>query len=197
MMENVQHLKMMLSSMMVIIMLGLGAPAAALAADDKLMTAKPQTPLPVAQPVNPGVNTITQVAVKAGVLACTSRINQVANFLTVGSQGVGVFLFVPPVDPDRRLVSVSMEIPAAANVPAAYVSASFAPNQTNGCGGLYESVIYWSQTCDEVAARNFSGLKKSGTLVKALTVMDGGISTKIFLMPAGSGCVSIKKEVLL
>jgi hypothetical protein len=27
-------------------------------------------------------------------------------------------------------------------------------------------------------------------------VLDGGLSTKVFLMPAGSGCVSVKKEVV-
>jgi hypothetical protein len=28
-------------------------------------------------------------------------------------------------------------------------------------------------------------------------VLDGGVASKVFLMSAGSGCVSIKKEVVL
>jgi hypothetical protein len=34
-------------------------------------------------------------------------------------------------------------------------------------------------------------------LKKDIAVLDGGASTKVFLMPAGSGCLSIKKEVVL
>lgn len=172
------------------------------AADDKFVTARPptqalvtpQTPMP--QQSSSAVHGVTQAAVKSGVLICASRINQLANFLTAGSQGVGAFLFTAPADPDQRLVSVSMEIPAVVNVPTAYASASFAPNQANGCGGMYESVIYWSQHCDEVAGKNFAGLVKAGTLSKTITVLDGGVATKIFLMPAGSGCVSIKKDIV-
>lgn len=148
------------------------------------------------QPSPPGVNSITQVAVSSGVLTCASRINQVANFLTADAEGVGSLLFIPPTNPDQRLVSVSMEIPHEGQTPVAYASASFAPNQANGCGGMYESVIYWNQPCDTLAARNFSGLKKIGVLSTVITILDGGIGTKIFLMPANSGCVSIKKDIV-
>jgi hypothetical protein len=34
-------------------------------------------------------------------------------------------------------------------------------------------------------------------LKKDITVLDGGAATKVLLMPAGSGCVSIKKEIVL
>lgn len=142
------------------------------------------------------VNGITEAAVKSGVLTCAGRINQVANFLTGNGQGVGAFLFTPPVNPDQGLVSVSMEIPATTDATAAYASASFAPNQVNGCSGMYETVVYWPQGCHEVARRSFGGLKQLGLLAGSLTVMDGGKNIKVFLMPAGSGCVSVKKELI-
>jgi len=147
-------------------------------------------------PTPPVINNVTQVAVNSGVLTCASRINQVANFLTADAEGVGSLLFIPPTHQDQRLISVSMEIPAAGNIPVAYASSSVAPNQANGCGGMYESVIYWSQSCGTVATHNFGELKKLGALSKTITVLDGGIWTKIFLMPAGTGCVSIKKEII-
>lgn len=134
--------------------------------------------------------------VSSGVLTCASRINQVANFLTADAEGVGSLLFIPPSDPDHRLVSISMEVPAEGKVPVAYASASFAPNQANACGAMYESVIYWDEACEAVATRNFGELKKIGALSKSITVLDGGIWTKIFLFPAGGGCVSIKKEIV-
>jgi hypothetical protein len=153
-------------------------------------------PATLQQPAPSAVNGITEAAVKSGVLTCAGRINQVANFLTGNSQGVGAFLFAPPVNPDQGLVSVSMEIPATSNAATAYASASFAPNQANRCDGMYETVVYWSQACAEVAQRSFSGLKQLGLLAGSLTVLDGGKSSKVFLMPAGSGCVSIKKELI-
>jgi len=152
------------------------------------------TAAPTQQPAV-SVNKITQVADKAGIKACTGRINQVANFLTAGVPGVGAMLFLPPANPDQQLVSVSMEIPIK-GATAAYASASFAPNQANGCGGMYETVVYWPQKCDIVADKNFGTLKKIGALSKTIFVRDGGVTTKIFLMPAGTGCVSIKKEVI-
>ena len=159
-----------------------------------LAIAQDQLPATPAQPAS-GTNNITQVTDKAGMKACSGRINQVANFLTAGTPAVGAMLFLPPNNPDKQLVSVSMEIPIK-GASSAYASASFAPNQANGCGGMYETVVYWPQKCDVVANKNFGTLKKLGALSKTIYVRDGGVTTKIFLMPAGSGCVAIKKEVI-
>ncbi len=102
---------------------------------------------------------------------------------------------MPPNAPDQRLIPVAMEIQTESG--SAYVSAQFAPNQANGCGAAYDAVVYWPQKCDAVAGKQFAALKKVGQMKKDITVLDGGIATKVFLMPAGSGCVSIKKEVVL
>ena len=160
-----------------------------------LAIAQDQPAAAPAQPQAAEINRITQVTDKAGMKACSGRINQVANFLTAGNPGVGAMLFLPPNNPDQQLVSVSMEIPIK-GTGSAYASASFAPNQANGCGGMYETVVYWPQKCDVVANKTFGTLKKIGALSKTIFVRDGGVTTKIFLMPAGSGCVAIKKEVI-
>ena len=162
---------------------------AAVAADDK------PSPPPAAQAATSTVSSITQAAVRAGALACTSRINQVATFLTAGVKGVGAMLFMPTNNPDQQLISVSMEIPST-DALSVYASASFAPNQANGCGGMYETVVYWPQKCSEVAGNNFGALKKIDGFSKNFMVLDAGVTTKIFLLPAGSGCISIKKEVI-
>ena len=141
-----------------------------------------------------GANAITQAAVQKGVMNCVSRINQVSNFLGYSPQA-GAVLMLPPSQVDQRLVPLAMEVPIEGGT--AYVSATFAPNQANGCGAAYEAVVYWPQTCDEVAGKQFSALKKVGPLRQNITVLDGGLAGKVFLMPAGSGCVSIKKEVVL
>jgi hypothetical protein len=141
-----------------------------------------------------GANAITQAAVKQGVLSCAARINQVSTFIGYTAQA-GAMLMIPAAQPDQRLIPLSIEVPTENG--SAYVSASFAPNQANGCGAAYDAVVYWPQECEAVAAKQFAGLKRVGKLKTSITVFDGGLSTKVFLMPAGSGCVSIKKEVVL
>lgn len=161
-------------------------------AAEPIPSAPSSAPSPV-QPVNPSVHAVTQAAVKAGVLSCAGRINQVTNFLGAGSQGTGATLYVPAADPDRKMISVSLEIQNA-NMPSVFASANFAPNQANGCGAIYEAVAYWNMKCGDVAARQFAGLKQSGSMGKEITMLDGGPELRVFLMPAGSGCISIKKE---
>jgi len=144
---------------------------------------------------NPAVNPATRAAVNGGALSCAGRINQVINFLSDGCQGVGAQVTVPAVDPDRKLISVSLEIQNE-KIPVAYAGTCFAPNQANGCGAMYETVVYWNKICDDVAAKQFEELKRVGAMHKEIAVLDGGADLKVFLMPAGSGCVSIKKEVI-
>ncbi|CDS53140.1 hypothetical protein [Polaromonas sp. CG9_12] len=149
---------------------------------------------PVPTQASRGANNVTQAAVAQGVLNCAARINQVSSFVGYTAQA-GALLMIPPAQPDQRLVPLALEVPAE-NGPA-YVSATFAPNQANGCGAAYDAVVYWPQKCEAVASRQFAGLKRVGVLKTSITVLDGGEATKVFLMPAGSGCVSIKKEVVL
>lgn len=142
-------------------------------------------------------NSITQAAMKAGVQACAPRINQVTNFVGAGTQ-VGAFLFAPPAQPDQRLLSLSMELVGKdKNAVNAYASASFAPGQANGCGAVYEAIIYWPQKCGVVASKHFGDMTKGRALQKNITVLEGKTPARVFLMPAGNGCVSIKKEVVL
>jgi hypothetical protein len=145
---------------------------------------------------NPSINNITQAAVQSGVLACSSRIEQVSNFVTQNTRS-GAFLFTPPSEPDQRLLSGSLEITNPNNTMG-YVSMSFAPNQANGCGALYETVTYANNSCKDVLAKDYPNVKPSGKLGQQTTMLDIGPASRIFLMPAtDKACIIIKKEVLL
>ena len=131
----------------------------------------------------------------SGVLACASRVDQVAKFLTGGVPG-NFWLFLPATARDQHIVSASIEV-GTKEVPAAYASADFAPGMANGCGAIYESVVYWPEKCSEVASKHFTALPKGQNLGKLIFSLDAGNGARVFLMPAGSGgCVSIKKELL-
>jgi hypothetical protein len=149
----------------------------------------------VNKPAASVVNGITQAAVRAGALSCARRINQVTNFLIAGTQDARAFIFPPTNNSDNQLFTLSMEIPLKDSA-SAYASASFSSNELSGCTGMYETVVYWPQKCAEVGEKNFGSFKKGEPLSKNITVRNSGESTKIFLMPAGAGCVSIKKEIV-
>ncbi len=167
-----------------------------------------QTAAPVAQPVAQPVaavpqpqaaasvtNAITRAAVAQGILTCAARINQVTNYLGFNERAGAVLMPNAGQQADQRLFPLMMEIPT--DTGAVYVSATFAPNQANGCGATYDAVAYWPLKCDQVAAKQFSGFKKAGSVRKDVTILDGGVATKVFLMTAGAGCMSIKKELVL
>lgn len=147
-------------------------------------------------PANGGPSLITQAAVGAGVLACAARVDQVAKFLTAGGTTDKFWLFLPARGRDQHIVSTSIEV-GNKEVPVAYASADFAPGMTDGCGAIYESVVYWPEKCPEVASKQFGGLRKGPNLGKFILSLDAGGGARVFLMPAGTaGCIAIKKELL-
>ena len=154
----------------------------------KLTTTEPQEGAQIA----PGVM-VTQAFTQRGVAKCAERIGQFAQFLTNGAQ-VGGQVFVAPDDTDRRITSASLEIQAG---PAmAYAGLTFAPDSgANRCGGVYELITYWPNTCDEVATKAFGTYKRTGVLRQSVIALENGPSVRVFLMPAGTGCTSIKKEL--
>jgi hypothetical protein len=147
-----------------------------------------------AQATAAAANTVTRAAAQQGVQSCLGRIQQITSALGYSPQS-GAMLMLPPSDPDQRMIPLAMELPTGKD--AAFVGVDFAPNQANGCGASYDAVVYWKQPCKTVASKNFSRLKPIGTLKKNVRILDGGLNVKVFLLPAGTGCVSIKKEVVL
>ena len=137
---------------------------------------------------------VTRSAVQIGILSCAARINQLSTYLGYNDKSAAL-LFNPGQQQDQRLIPIVMELQG--NGPTAFASLSVAPNQANGCGATYDAVVYWPQKCDAVASKDFAGFRKQGALRKDVTVLDGGPFTKVFLMAAGAGCVSIKKELAL
>ena len=167
------------------------APAAAPASGQgagahvKLRKAKP--------PAAPKINGLAQAAANVGIIDCVGRIQQVSDYLT-GQSKSGAYLFLAPVEPNHHLASASLEIQAG-NV-STYASANFSPNGAGSCGGMYETVAYWANACEDVATRVFTRYPSAGKLSASITMLDGGPALRIFLMPAGQGCLSIKKEMI-
>lgn len=150
-------------------------------------TAKP----PVANAVP--LNVVAQAAQKAGVKDCLGRINQVSNFLVSGAQQSGASLMLSPQKPNENISSFIFEMKSPQVF--SYASADFAP-LAQGCGATYEAVTHWQNNCKEVATKGFAQMKFIGAIQNNILVLEGGPQLRVFLMPAGTGCVAIKKEVV-
>lgn len=143
----------------------------------------------IPQPANPSVHAVTQAAVKLGIFSCLKRINQVTTFLTANAKS-GVLILPSKDQPDQHIFSASFEI-LPSDDSIIYASASFFPNND----AVYDTVQYVDKTCEELEKTAFKDLKRKSVLKKNIILLDGG-TVKVFLMPAGNGCVVIKKEVL-
>lgn len=150
-----------------------------------------QTSAPTVQVKTP----YTIGAQRSGVVKCLPRINQVTSFVIGPNANSGMVLNSTTGGVDQRLVSTLIEIEG--NGITSFVSGSFAPGATGSeCSGTYDAVTYWPGSCAQVASNNFAAFKATRPLLKNINTLDGGPFVKVFLMPAGTGCVSIKKEIL-
>ena len=137
----------------------------------------------------PSVKAVTQAALRFGVFSSLKRIEQVATFLTADNRS-GVYAQAPQNPPDQRVFSASFELVRPDNATL-YASASFFPNND----AVYDTVEYVEMSVEQVETEVFKELKRIGVLHEKIIMLDAG-AVKVFLMPAGSGCVVIKKEVL-
>lgn len=165
-------------------------------------TAKKTPPAPRAAPpvsnaaqpaaAKPSLGPIANYAAQQGVRQCLGRIDQVSNFLTNGATSSGAAVFIPPREPDRGLASVSLEVLGGNGL--SYVNTAYAPSSA-GCDGVYEAITYWAAPCEQVAP-TFQGFTGGKPIRQHIQSLDGGPNAKVYLMPAGQGCISIKKEVV-
>jgi len=141
------------------------------------------------------MNGITRAVAKAGVKTCLDRIERTGNFLTENSKSKAI-MYLPMADIDRQLTSASYEI-SYPNNTIAYASMTAAPTADGACDSLYETVVYWANSCTDLAEKGFPGTKVIGVVQEHIRVLQGKGNLRIFLMPAGpEGCVAIKKEVI-
>jgi hypothetical protein len=154
--------------------------------------AQPTAPATSATTAKP-LNAIASAAATQGVKSCLGRIDQVTSFIGTNAT-VGAFLFNAPENADKHVYSASMEVQVADTL--GYASATFAPVGGGGCGAVYDAVTYWPNDCGRTAQTTFAHLKPAGIVKSQIQILEGGPALRVFLMPAGTGCVAIKKEVV-
>ena len=162
-------------------------------------------PLPVAASSAAGLGkALGELFVRAGAVTCAPRVEQVGDLLLQGGEA-GVFLFLPESAVDQRQIGLALEIASpvggpgsnsGSGSPSAYASADFSPSVDGTCGASYQAIAYWPGSCAEVAKTRFSANKSLGVVKRSIMMLELSKFGRIFLMPAGAGCVSIKRELL-
>lgn len=135
---------------------------------------------------------LSRAAQNAGVRACQPLVDRATRYLISDSPSWGLLLAAPD-NANSRIFSTVIEIEPEKG-PTTIASATFAPYGDSACGVSYDAVTYWKESCLEVYSKQLKELRLIGNLGNKVVMLDGGPSMRIFLMPAGTGCVQIKKE---
>ena len=121
---------------------------------------------------------------------CAAKVQQVAGFLFEGQPANFVVQPLGP-DGDRWPTVIVIESGDPAGGRNRFSTLTIAP----GCAGMYEQTIYWPQSCSAVKAGPFARFTGEHVMLRDVRASDGGPAVQVYLTPAGSGCVSVKKEL--
>jgi len=145
-------------------------------------------------PVMPKVHPLAENLVKIGAFSCAERANQIANFLAGGAQ-TELVIQTPKDNPNSRMLMSTVVIPLI-DKQTVTANINLAPNQVNGCGGSYHTVAYSNAGCKQVIAESYPSTKFQ--LINKTSILIGVVNRALWIMaiPAGTGCVITKDEVL-
>lgn len=168
------------------------SPFSILAEEPKQKPPQKQAPLKPASP-QANFNSIALAANQRGIIKCANSINAVTNYLGFGDRA-GAILTPDAKLPDTKPTSVVMEIPIQPN-NSAIVAATFSPS-SNSCQATYDAVIYWDGNCNDVIKKQFSTLKFVRNLKENVVQLEGP-NINFYIMNAGKGCISFKRETIV
>ena len=129
---------------------------------------------------------------QVGMQGCAGAINRAARFLF--EDGDANFT-LQPLGPDTNrwptVVVIESAHPAQGKVR--FTTLTVSPGQS--CSGFYEQVIYWPTPCAELKKTVFAEFANTRVILHDVVVSELGPALQVYLMPAGAGCNSVKKEL--
>lgn len=128
-----------------------------------------------------------------GLRTCAARFQDVAGFLFANGD---VDFVLQPLGPNPNLWPTALTSAGAyeQSKQSRFTTLLVAPAGT--CAGMYQQVIYWAEPCPTLKKRVFGGFTNDRVLRGAIMQSESAPGLQLYLMPAGPGCVSIKKELL-
>jgi hypothetical protein len=132
------------------------------------------------------------VAVQQIQTRCAGVIQKVTNFLFEdGDANFSVQPLGQPVDQWPIVITIESYHPAQGQTRFSTVVV----NPASGCSGMYEQVVNWDDSCANIKTKVFGAYKNEAIFLKQVHVSETGPGVQLYMMPAGKGCTSIKKEL--
>lgn len=142
------------------------------------------------------LNALAEAVQQMGDSKCVARVNQVTNFLG-SNQNSGALLMTPAEEKtNERIIPLVVE-QINGNGSISFISASFMPSgKEDSCQATYDAITVWSESCLMVSKKLYTDLEAERQLKNNIAVLSSSSNYKVFLLPIGNMCVSVKKEVL-
>jgi hypothetical protein len=157
-----------------------------------LLAVAPAVAAPSTGAPKPTVAARFSVAVaKAGIKRCAPIVTRVAEFL-IETGDAGFSLKSLGRDPDTSPVLVTLESAHAGFGTTRYATIVVIPKES--CSGYYEQTIFWAKPCAKLKQENFANFPVTKPLLRNVQASAASPTVSLYLMPAGAGCVSMKKE---
>ena len=146
----------------------------------------------MASPAPAADNQVVIQAREAGVGHCLPVVETLSNFL-IGTARHGTDDVWATTNTDQQLYTTTIERSDRQGIQLS--SLSVAPVAAGGCSAVYEQVQWFDSSCLVVAQEIYGNFTYKGVLADKVAVLGGPAS--VYLYPAGSGCLAIKKEVII
>jgi hypothetical protein len=166
----------------------------------KAPAAAPATPPPPAHAADSAIargmgdsnpsQQITRALQAMHLTACAGAVQQVTDFLFEGQDANFIAQPLGP-DADRWPTVFVIESADPAGGHNRLATLMISPN----CSGMYQQTLYWPQPCAVVKSTVFAKYTGEHPLLREVKVSDAGPALQVYLTPAGTGCVSVKKEL--
>ncbi len=122
-----------------------------------------------------------------GMTTCAATVERAARFLFDGAEAN---FTVQPLGPDanRWPTVITLESAHASQGRVRLSTLVVSPGPT--CSGLYQQVVSWPTPCAELKASVFATYQNAHIVFRAVQMSEVGPGLQLYLMPAGTGCVS-------
>ncbi|MFO1015200.1 MAG: hypothetical protein U1E50_15710 [Caulobacteraceae bacterium] len=130
-------------------------------------------------------NTLRQLRMNA----CAPAVQRAADFLIEGQPAK---FTAQPLGPDANRWPVVFVIESGDPSGRTRLSSLMV---TPDCSGMYQQTIWWPTPCDRLKATVFANFAAERTLMRDVRISELNPGLQLYLTPAGTGCISVKKEL--
>lgn len=118
-------------------------------------------------------------------------------------QRAGVFLMqdgeanfsVQPLGPDADRWPVVVTIESQHKDLGTTRFSTIIVNPSEACSGMYQQIIYWNDSCENVKSKIFGNYRSEQIILKTVHVSETGPGVQLYTIPSGGGCTTVKKEL--